>query len=81
MSTILLPRTRPNFIMIEVETMLSTSFCAVPDFMRVLPVTNSGPTTAAIGISHAAAIAESGLQTTHAVSMPSFRAFSIAPRT
>src|SRR6516225_6235253 len=29
----------------EVESMLQTSFCAVPAFMRVLPMSTSGPTT------------------------------------
>ena len=49
MSTILLPRTRPNLIIAVVEIMFKTNFWAVPDFMRVLPVTNSGPTITSIG--------------------------------
>ena len=36
-------------IMHVVEIMLSTSFWAVPAFIRVLPVTNSGPTTTTTG--------------------------------
>ena len=35
--------------MIVVEIMLSTIFCAVPLFILVLPVKNSGPTTTSIG--------------------------------
>ena len=49
MSTMLLPRTRPSLTITAVDTMLRTSFCAVPAFMRVLPVTNSGPTGTSIG--------------------------------
>src|SRR3989338_7061188 len=50
-STILFPRTRPKRIIIAVESIFNTSFWAVPLFMRVLPVTNSGPTTGVIAIS------------------------------
>ena len=39
-------------IIVAVEIMFRTSFCAVPDFMRVEPLTTSGPTTAAMTTSH-----------------------------
>ena len=35
--------TRPNCIMTEVVIIFSIIFCPVPDFMRELPVTYSGP--------------------------------------
>ena len=44
MFTMRLPFTRPRRIIRQVEIMLSTIFCAVPLFMRLEPVTNSGPT-------------------------------------
>ena len=43
-------------------SMLSTSFCAVPDFSRVEPATISGPTSGVIAISTARASSESGVQ-------------------
>ena len=49
MSTILFPFILPSFIIVVVDIMLSTSFCAVPAFIRELPVINSGPTTTSIG--------------------------------
>ena len=51
MLTMRLPLTRPNWIMTEVDIMLSIIFCPVPDFMRELPVTNSGPTIISMGTS------------------------------
>ncbi|MNC52249.1 hypothetical protein D3C75_1015860 [compost metagenome] len=50
MSTIRFWYTLPNFTIAPVEIMFSTSFCAVPDFMRVEPVRASGPTTGEIAI-------------------------------
>ena len=49
------------------ESMLSTSFCAVPAFMRVEPATTSGPVSGVIGISTARASSESGVQLMPAV--------------
>ena len=49
MFTILLSSTLPIWIITVVEIMFSTNFCAVPLFILVLPVTNSGPTTTSIG--------------------------------
>ena len=40
----------PERIMLAVVSMLSTSFCAVPDFRRVEPVRTSGPTTGRIRV-------------------------------
>ena len=59
--------------------MLSTIFCAVPDFIRVEPVSASGPTTGTMAISAAFVIGESGTQVIQAVKQPSSRAYSIAP--
>ena len=49
MSTILLSFTFPKVIIVAVEMMFKTIFCAVPAFILELPVTNSGPTTISIG--------------------------------
>ncbi|HAU95330.1 MAG TPA: hypothetical protein DCX33_05230 [Serratia marcescens] len=57
-----------------VDSMLSTSFCAVPDFRRVEPVSASGPTTGEIATCASCAIGESGLQEMAAVGQPSPRA-------
>ena len=46
---ILFPFTLPSLIMRDVEIMFNISFCAVPDFILVLPVMNSGPTSGVIG--------------------------------
>ena len=48
--------------MLAVESILSISFCAVPDFSRVEPVNTSGPTTGEIAMSACLAISESALQ-------------------
>ena len=56
--------------MLAVLNILSTSFCAVPDFMRVEPVTASAPTTGQIPISGCFITAESGLQVTPTVVQP-----------
>jgi hypothetical protein len=57
--------------MLAVESMLSTSFCVVPDFRRVDPVRTSGPTTGRIEMSAMCAMAVSRLQN---------RATVVAPR-
>ena len=56
--------------MLAVESMLSTSFCAVPDLSRVEPVTTSGPTTGAIEICAMVAIGDPGLQVSAMVVAP-----------
>ena len=81
MFIILLPFTRPIFIITAVVIMLSIIFCAVPAFILVLPVTNSGPVTASMAISDTAATGESGLQLIEAVKIPLARHFSNAPAT
>ena len=81
MFTIRLPSTRPSLIMTEVEIMLSISFCAVPAFMRVDPVTNSGPTTASRAYSASAATGDAGLQVMAPVSSPCRRASRSPPTT
>jgi len=81
MSTILLPFTFPNFIIKEVEIIFKTNFWAVPDFILVLPVTNSGPTSGVIAKSANSANGELGLQEIPAVNKPFFFAISNAPRT
>src|SRR5690606_41070965 len=70
MSTILFPFTRPNWIITDVLIIFNTNFCAVPDFIRVEPVTNSGPTITSTGYFAIAAIGESPLHTTHPVAIP-----------
>ena len=50
--------------------MFRMSFCAVPAFMRVLPVMNSGPTMASMGYAAVAATLESALQTMAPVTRP-----------
>ena len=61
--------------------MLQIAFCPVPDFIRELPVTSSGPTIISIGISASAASGESGLLQIQAVRMPCSRARCSAPIT
>ena len=61
--------------------MLQIIFCPVPDFIRELPVTNSGPTTISIGISASAAKGEPGLLVMQAVRTPCSRARRSAPTT
>ena len=70
MLTMRLPSTRPRRIITAVESMLSINFWAVPAFMRVDPVTNSGPTTASRAYSTSAATGDAGLQVIEAVSSP-----------
>ena len=50
-STIRLPYTLPSLIMAPVDSMFSTIFWAVPLFMRVEPVTTSGPGAGAMAMS------------------------------
>ena len=61
--------------------MFKTSFCAVPDFIRVLPVTNSGPTIGVIANCAVFAKSESGLHEIPAVKIPFCFAFSRPPIT
>src|SRR5678816_500941 len=57
----------PRRIIVVVLIMLRTSFCAVPAFMRVDPVTISGPTRVSITTSATFAMGESGAATIAAV--------------
>ncbi len=61
--------------------MFRISFCAVPDFMRVEPVTTSGPTTASIGTSAWREISAPRTQLTAAVNAPILPAYSSPPTT
>ncbi|MBW8702618.1 hypothetical protein MBT84_23770 [Streptomyces sp. MBT84] len=63
-----------------VEIMLRTSFCAVPAFSRVEPVSSSGPATISMPWSAAAARGLSALHDRPTVSAPRARACSTAPR-
>ena len=81
MLTMRLPSTRPRRIITAVDSMLSISFCAVPAFMRVDPVTNSGPTTASSAYSASAATGDDGLQVMEAVNRPCSRAMRRPPTT
>lgn len=65
--------------MASVESMLRTSFCAVPDFILVEPVMTSGPTTGTMLTTADFVMAESGTHVIHAVKHPSERAKSRAP--
>jgi hypothetical protein len=59
--------------------MFKTSFCAVPAFMRVEPVTTSGPTRGAITTSASKRASEEGLAVTTIVTAPTLRPYSTAP--
>ena len=80
-STIRLPYTLPMRIMVPVDSILSTSFWAVPDFMRVEPRMTSGPTTGAMATSHSWDRGVSLLLTTAIVAAPASRAAATAPST
>ena len=58
-STIRFPKVFPSRIIVTVEIVFRTSFCAVPALSRVEPATNSGPTTTAISCSAPRASSES----------------------
>ena len=66
---------------LAVEIILRTSFSAVPAFILVLPVTNSGPTTTSTGTSETAASSEPLLQVIQPVSRPRSLAIFTAPMT
>src|SRR5712691_5514897 len=80
-STIRFPYVLPRRIIATVESVLSTSFCAVPAFRRVEPASSSGPTTIVIARSQSAASSESGAETTQAVNARAAAAARAAPRT
>jgi len=61
-----------------VEIMLSASFCAVPAFSRVEPVSTSGPTSISMAMSAAAPTAEFLLHVTPTVAQPTLFAYSSA---
>ena len=79
--TIRLPLTRPNCIMTDVVIMLRIIFCPVPDFMRELPVTYSGPTIISIATSASFDMGESGLLDMEPVRIPCSLAACKAPIT
>ena len=63
-----LPKVFPSRIMAPVVIMLSTSLVAVPAFMRVEPVTTSGPVRGRIRMSTASSVSwGGGEQATRAV--------------
>jgi hypothetical protein len=70
MSIILLSFTCPNRIITLVVIIFNTILVAVPAFIRVLPVTNSGPVSTSTHTSHTARIWLSLLHTTPPVAMP-----------
>ena len=67
--------------MAQVESILSTSFWAVPAFIRVEPVTASGPVRTTMAKSQARSRGVSGLQVRATAALPAFLAASTAPRT
>src|SRR5205814_5372798 len=81
-STIRLPYVLPSLIMAPVVIVFSTSFVAVPAFMRVEPVTTSGPTIGSIVTSTLATrSAGGGEDATIPVLAPRVAARSSAART
>src|SRR5918994_1447022 len=80
-STIRLPYVFPSRIIETVESVLSTSFCAVPALSRVDPATSSGPTTTSIARSASAASSDPGAQTSATVRAPAARAARTASTT
>src|ERR1041384_6074959 len=58
--------------------MLHTSFWAVPAFMRVLPMSTSGPTTGQMATSTSSVNSSRGVQVTYTVRAPSERARAMA---
>src|SRR5690554_6541351 len=60
---ILLSFTLPSWIMVVVLIISKTIFSAVPHFIRVLPVMNSGPVMISTGRSACSEIGENGLLT------------------
>jgi hypothetical protein len=67
--------------MAPVVIMLRIIFCAVADFMRVLPERTSGPTSAMMVVSATSARGVFRLQVMAAVFAPRARAYSTAPTT
>ncbi len=72
---------RPILIMVAVENEVSTSFCAVPAFIRVEPVTTSGPVSTVIRMSTSSGTGASGFPVTRAVAAPRCRAVRSAAST
>src|SRR5918996_2458903 len=80
-STMRLPNVFPSRIIEIVESMLRTSFCAVPALSRVDPARNSGPTTTTTGCSTTASSSDPATETTQAVRAPATAAVSSAATT
>jgi hypothetical protein len=72
---------RPSFTITAVENAVSTSFCAVPAFMRVDPATTSGPVSTSTSTSMSSRPVACGLENTRPVCAPSSRAARSAPST
>ena len=73
--------TLPIRTIVAVEIMFSVSFCAVPAFMRVEPMSASGPTTRQIATSTSIVTSERGVQQIRPVFAPRCRASSSAATT
>ncbi len=69
-STIRLLYTLPNRTIVAVVSMLQTNFCAVPAFIRVDPVSTSGPTSGVMAMPAACASGDPGTQVMATVIAP-----------
>nr|WP_245935149.1 hypothetical protein [Acidipropionibacterium virtanenii] len=80
-STIRFDQVLPSRTIAAVEMALRTIFWAVPDFIRVDPVTASGPVSGRIATSANPASGACGLVEMSTVARPRRRASASAPRT
>ena len=80
-STMRFPYALPSLIMLAVVSMFSTSFWAVPDFIRVEPVRASGPVTGAMQTSTSPCRMLSGLVVMPMVFAPTAAACLTTPST
>src|SRR2546427_567328 len=69
-STIRLLYTLPNRAIVTVVSMLQISFCAVPAFIRVDPVSTSGPTSGVMAMPASCASSDPGTQVIATVAAP-----------
>ncbi len=72
---------RPIRTIVAVEKAVSTSFCAVPAFIRVDPAMTSGPVSTVTRMSTSSPTVTRGLHDTSAVVAPRRRASRSAPST
>src|SRR6266480_2869584 len=77
-STMRSPRVRPERIIAAVDSMLSTSFVAVPALSRLEPASTSGPTSTTIAISASFASGDEPSQVSATVRAPTSRAITSA---